>query len=200
MHLPQPAAHGHGCIGCLLGYTLIADEMKDPQIKGLIEKIGYQEGLPVVTNPGVLNPEDFIKEVLEQRLTNGNLPDTPQRIASDTSQKVGIRFGETIKAYGDKAKDLKYIPLAIAGWCRYLLAVDDEGKHFELSPDPLLKDLQAALEGITFGNPDSVKGKLKSILANKDSLAATSMKSAWAKKLKATLMNSLPVLMPFGIR
>lgn len=154
--------------GCLLGYTLIADEMKDPQIKGLIEKIGYQEGLPVVTNPGVLNPEDFIKEVLEQRLTNGNLPDTPQRIASDTSQKVGIRFGETIKAYGAKAKDLKYIPLAIAGWCRYLLAVDDEGKPFELSPDPLLKDLQAALEGITLGNPDSAKGKLKSILANKD--------------------------------
>lgn len=154
--------------GCLLGYTLIADEMKDPQIKGLIEKIGYQEGLPVVTNPGVLNPEDFIKEVLEQRLTNGNLPDTPQRIASDTSQKVGIRFGETIKAYGDKAKDLQYIPLAIAGWCRYLLAVDDEGKPFELSPDPLLKDLQAALEGVTLGNLDSAKGKLKSILSNKD--------------------------------
>ena len=154
--------------GCLLGYTLIADEMKDSQIKGLIEKIGYQEGLPVVTNPGVLNPEDFIKEVLEQRLTNGNLPDTPQRIASDTSQKVGIRFGETIKAYGDKAKDLEYIPLAIAGWCRYLLAVDDEGKPFELSPDPLLKDLQAALQGITLGNPASAKGKLKSILANKD--------------------------------
>lgn len=152
--------------GCLLGYTLIADEMKDPQIKGLIEKIGYQEGLPVVTNPGVLNPKDFIKEVLEQRLTNGNLPDTPQRIASDTSQKVGIRFGETIKAYGDKAKDLEYIPLAIAGWCRYLLAVDDEGKPFELSPDPLLPNLQAALQGITLGNPNSANDKLQSILAN----------------------------------
>jgi len=37
------------------------------------------------------------------------------------SQKVGIRYGETIKAYvaqyGD-AKKLKAIPLAIAGWCR----------------------------------------------------------------------------------
>ena len=63
---------------------------------------------------------------------------------------------------------MKYIPLAIAGWCRYLLAVNDERKHFELSPDPLLKGLQAALEGITLGNPDSAKGKLKSILANKD--------------------------------
>lgn len=154
--------------GCLLGYTLIADEMKDPQIKGLIEKVGYQEGLPVVTDPGVLNPQDFIKEVLEQRLTNANLPDTPQRIASDTSQKVGIRFGETIKAYGDKAKELTYIPLAIAGWCRYLLAVDDEGKPFELSPDPLLKDLQSALKGITLGDPASADGKLKPILSNKE--------------------------------
>ena len=27
------------------------------------------------------------------------MPDTPQRIATDTSQKVGIRFGETIKSY-----------------------------------------------------------------------------------------------------
>lgn len=27
------------------------------------------------------------------------MPDTPQRIATDTSQKLAIRFGETIKAY-----------------------------------------------------------------------------------------------------
>ncbi len=59
------------------------------------------------------------------------MPDTPQRIATDTSQKVGIRYGETIKAYVAKygdAKKLKAIPLALAGWCRYLLAVDDEGQ------------------------------------------------------------------------
>ena len=27
------------------------------------------------------------------------MPDAPQRIATDTSQKLAIRFGETIKAY-----------------------------------------------------------------------------------------------------
>ena len=153
--------------GCLLGYTLIADEMKDPQLKGLIEQMGYGEGLPVVTNPGVLDPKAFIAEVLEQRLTNGNLPDTPQRIATDTSQKVGIRFGETIKAYGDKAKDLTYVPLVIAGWCRYLLAVDDEGKSFTPSPDPLLQNVQEALQGVVLGDVASAKGKLRPILSNK---------------------------------
>jgi fructuronate reductase len=154
--------------GCLLGYTLIADEMKDPQLKGLIEKIGYKEGLPVVINPKVLDPKVFIKEVLEQRLTNGNLPDTPQRIVTDTSQKVGIRFGETIKSYGDDADMLVYIPLAIAGWLRYLLAIDDKGKPFELSSDPLLENMKLALQGITIGNPDSVNGQLKNILSNKE--------------------------------
>ena len=58
------------------------------------------------------------------------MPDMPQRIATDTSQKVGIRFGETIKSYVAEGRDLNSlvsIPLAIAGWLRYLLAIDDNG-------------------------------------------------------------------------
>ena len=174
--------------GCLLGYTLIADELRDPQLKGLIEKIGYQEGLPVVTHPGVLNPQDFIKEVLEERFPNTNLPDTPQRIATDTSQKVGIRFGETIKAYGDKAGELEFIPLAIAGWCRYLLGVDDAGKAFELSSDPLLENLQQVLQGVELGNPASAKGKLKPILANADIFGSDLYAVGVGEKVEAYFM------------
>ena len=88
--------------GCLLGYQLIAAEMQDKNLKTLVEKIGYEEGLPVVVDPGVIKPGDFIDEVIGERLPNPNIPDTPQRIATDTSQKVGIRFGETIKAYAAK--------------------------------------------------------------------------------------------------
>lgn len=170
--------------GCLLGYTLIADELKDAQLKKMIELIGYQEGLAVVTDPGVLNPKEFIKEVLEERFPNPNLPDTPQRIATDTSQKVGIRFGETIKAYGDKAGELQYIPLAIAGWCRYLLGIDDEGKKFELSSDPLLEDLQSALQGIELGNPSSAEGKLKRILSNKNIFGSDLYEAGLGKKIE----------------
>ncbi len=156
--------------GCLLGYTSIAAEMKDQYLKMLVEKIGYAEGMPVVINPGILNPEDFIKEVIEVRLPNPFIPDTPQRIASDTSQKVGIRFGETIKAYakteGLDPKNLKYIPLAIAGWCRYLLGLDDSGKEMQLSPDPLLSVLSPHLAEVKFGDPSSAGNSLKPILSN----------------------------------
>ena len=116
--------------GCILGYTSIAEEMKNPLLVSLIKQIGYKEGLPVVEDPGILSPKAFIDEVINGRLVNPNIPDTPQRIATDTSQKIPVRFGETIKSYIQQGKDLatlKGIPLAIAGWLRYLLAVDSKG-------------------------------------------------------------------------
>ncbi len=158
--------------GCLLGYNLIADEMKDQTLKKLVEKIGYDEGMPVVVDPGILKPEDFIKEVLEVRLPNPYIPDTPQRIASDTSQKVGIRFGETIKAYRDRVdldtKKLKYIPLVIAGWCRYLMGIADDGNAMELSPDPLLDELKKYVANIKLSTTEQLGDTLKPILMNEE--------------------------------
>ena len=40
--------------GCVLGYDLIADEMKDEQLNKLVHQIGPVEGMPVVTDPGIL--------------------------------------------------------------------------------------------------------------------------------------------------
>ena len=156
--------------GCLLGYKKIADEMKDPQLTALIRLIGYQEGLPVVTDPGIISPKGFIDEVVSERLPNAFLPDTPQRIATDTSQKIPVRFGETLKSYAASPAlspaSLTGIPLALAGWLRYLLGVDDEGKEMPVSPDPMLQMLQTELSGIHVGDPASAQGKLAPILEN----------------------------------
>ena len=141
--------------GCLLGYTLISEEMKNPLLKKLVETIGWKEGMPVVVNPGILRPEDFLTEVLTVRIPNPFMPDTPQRIATDTSQKLPIRFGETIKAYQASdtldLADLKMIPLVFAGWLRYLMGIDDTGATFERSSDPLLDDLTPYLTRFTLG-------------------------------------------------
>ena len=140
--------------GCLLGYTLICEEMKDADIVRLVKRLGYVEGLPVVVN---------------ERLPNPFMPDDPRRIATDTSQKVGIRFGETVKSYlavGKGLDALIAIPLALAGWFRYLLAVDDEGKPIDVSPDPLKEEFQAKLKGIVWNDPASYRGELRPLLAN----------------------------------
>jgi fructuronate reductase len=141
--------------GCLLSYSLISEEMRDPQLKRMVEIIGYEEGMPVVTDPKILDPKAFIDEVLTVRFPNPFMPDTPQRIATDTSQKLAIRFGETIKSYlaSDQldVKDLKLIPLVFAGWLRYLMGLDDELNPFTPSPDPRLEEVQAYLKDIKIG-------------------------------------------------
>lgn len=158
--------------GCLLGYDKISEEMKDTELKKMVETIGYKEGLPVVINPGILDPKAFIDTVLTTRIPNPFMPDTPQRIATDTSQKLAIRFGETIKAYAAdeslKVEDLKLIPLVFAGWLRYLMAVDDEGKAFELSPDPLLDTVCPYVAGFKLGEEADVEEALRPILEKKE--------------------------------
>lgn len=180
--------------GCMLGYTLICDEMKDDDIVALIQRLGYVEGLPVVVNPGILDPKAFIDEVVEQRLPNPFMPDAPQRIATDTSQKVGIRFGETIKSYIAQGMDLNSlvsIPLALAGWLRYLLAVDDEGKKFEVSSDPLKDVIQAKLAGIEVGKPETYKGQLMDILSNASIFGLDLTETVLAEKIEGYFVAEL---------
>jgi len=157
--------------GCLLGYTKISEEMNDKELSELVKVIGYKEGLPVVVDPGIISPKAFIDEVLNVRIPNPFMPDTPQRIACDTSQKLSIRFGETIKAYiandNLNVKDLKMIPLVLAGWCRYLLGVNDEGERFDVSPDPMYDVLEEKLAGVELGQKGPFHDALKPILSDK---------------------------------
>ncbi|WP_125153554.1 mannitol dehydrogenase family protein [Clostridium rectalis] len=175
--------------GCLLGYNKISDEMKDKELVLLIKNIAYKEALPVVVNPGIISPNNFIDEVLKVRLPNPFMPDTPQRIACDTSQKLGIRFGETIKAYIDSPKlnvlDLVYIPLVIAGWCRYLMAVDDQGNSFKLSPDPLLISLSEIIGKIKVRDNDSIHSALSLILCNKSIFGVDLYKIGLGEKIES---------------
>lgn len=159
-------------LGCLLGYTKISEEMKDEDLVRLIKKIGYVEGLPVVTDPKILNPKEFIDTVINVRVPNPFMPDTPQRIATDTSQKLSIRYGETMKAYlASNTLDihsLTGIPFVLAAWMRYLMGVDDQGNPFELSPDPLIGSLKPYVEGFRLGevNADQMKQTLLPLLKN----------------------------------
>ena len=103
---------------------------------------------------------------------------------------TAIRFGETIKAYvrrdGD-AKKLTAIPLAIAGWLRYLLGVDDEGQPFPLAPDPMIPELQRQLEGIRCGDPDSLKDQVRPILSNAHIFGSDLYQAGIGDKIEAML-------------
>ncbi|WP_390405567.1 mannitol dehydrogenase family protein [Lacticaseibacillus jixiensis] len=156
--------------GSILGYTSIAEEMTNPDLVAMIKQLGYNEDLPVVKDPKIIDPKAFIDELVNKRLPNKNIPDTPQRIASDTSQKIPIRYGVTLQHYLDEGKDtsnLKAIPLIVAGWCRYLMAIKDDGTPFTPSRDPLLEELQPYVADIKLGDAVDAHAKLQPILTNK---------------------------------
>ena len=180
--------------GCLLGYTLICEEMKDEQLHALVTRLGYVEGLPVVVDPKILSPKAFIDEVMNERLPNPFMPDAPQRIATDTSQKVGIRFGETIKSYVAEGRDLANlvaIPLAIAGWMRYLLGVDDQGNAMDISADPMKAALTQALAGIELGKPETYSGQLRDILANEAVFGSDLVKIGLADRIETMFLEEI---------
>ncbi|MDR2174344.1 MAG: mannitol dehydrogenase family protein [Synergistaceae bacterium] len=191
--------------GCLLGYRTIASEMENPLLRALAERIGYAEGMPVVADPGIFSPREFIREVLEDRFPNPFIPDTPQRIATDTSQKIPVRYGETIKAYMERpgqspdlnAKNLVGIPLVIAAWFRYLLGVDDELRPMELSGDPLMEELRKGLEGIRPGEPlrpgepESAGGRLRPFLSNPALFGADLYAAGLGEKVESMFAETL---------
>lgn len=166
----NPIHSALGPYGCVLGYTLFSDEMKDEDMLKLAHLVG-EEGMDVVPDPKILSPKAFLDECLYERFPNPYLGDTVQRLTTDISQGLGVRFGETIKSYVGKygsAERLHGVALAIAGWLRYLLAVDDEGNAFELSPDPLNEEMTERLRDIVIGEPSSLKGQIRSILLNEN--------------------------------
>ena len=74
-------------------------------------------------------------------------------------------YDSTLPKY--RVSKLKYLPLALAGWLRYLLGVDDNGEPFELSPDPNLDMLRGHLKGITLGTAKISDDQLYPILSSK---------------------------------
>jgi len=173
--------------GCMLGYDLISAEMADDDLRSFIQKIAYMEAMPVVTDPGILNPYEFVGTVINRRLPNPFMPDAPQRIASDTSQKLPIRFGETLKKYIGRGLDLdnlQLIPLTLAGYARYLKGLDDNGKPFQPSPDPLLEELQAIVAPLELAHPDQDWSCLKKLYSRTDIFGVDLYKAGLAERIE----------------
>ena len=184
----NPVHSATGPLGVVLGYDLFAHMLNtDADMMKMARMVAYDEGLPVVANPGIISPQEFVDELFNDRFPNEYLGDTNLRLAVDVSQMVGIRFGETMKAYVAKYGDasrLTAIPLGIAGWLRYMLAVDDEGNRYELAPDPMNEEIQEQLKGIVVGRPESFTNQLKPILSNERIFFADIYKTGLGEKIE----------------
>ena len=162
--------------------------MHDPELAELARLVGYVEGMDVVPDPGILSPKAFLDELFEERFPNRYLGDTSQRISVDISQMTAIRFGETIKAYVRKygsAERLTALPLAITGWLRYMLAVDDNGNPFELAPDPRGEEIWKYMQThFRLGHPEEIGDQLVPILSNANLFGMNLYEAGLGKKIE----------------
>jgi len=168
--------------GMLLNKPTIAACMKDAALVKLVN-MAASEALPTVVNPGIIDPKVFLNEVLTERFPNPFIPDAPARIASDTSQKVPVRFGVTLqerKKEGLPIASLEAIPLFIALWLRYRMGLDDTGAPMELSPDPRLPEVMKVLDGIKFGE----KVDLKPILSDAGTFGVNLYEAGLGEKIE----------------
>lgn len=82
--------------------------------------------------------------------------------------------------------DLKLIPLLFAGWLRYLMAVDDTGKAFALSPDPLLDTVCPYVEDLKLGGSVDAE-RLRPVLENEKIFGVNLYEAGMADKVLSYL-------------
>lgn len=176
-----------GTYGCMMGFTLVSAEMADPDLSAFATKIGYLEGMPVVVDPGIIDPKFFIDEVLTKRFPNPFMPDTPQRLVADNSQKIPVRFGGTIKEYIKRGEDLNkltLIPLMFAGYARYLRGIDDWGEPFTPSSDPLLAELQEIVKDLEVREGEQDFSCLKKLFSRAEIFGADLYEAGLGEKVE----------------
>ena len=144
--------------GCLLSHTTIHGEMEDKELSTLVEKMCYQEGMPVVVNPGIIDPKDFANAVLTLRLPN-------------PSDSLDVQ-------------SLTLIPLVLAGWCRYLMGINDEGQPFEQSSDPRLDEVKQYVKDVKLGEATDVHAVLSPILKDASIFAVDLYEAGLGEKIE----------------
>jgi len=184
----NPVHSATGPLGVVLGYDLYADMLlEDELVMKMARMVAYDEGMPMLEDPGIISPKAFADELFTERFVNRYLGDTNLRLCTDTSMGVGVRFGHTIKAYADKygsAERLVAIPFGIAGWLRYLMGVDDNCNSYTLAPDPMAEKINGLLSDIRIGDTNTYKGQLRSILSDEEMFAADLYEAGIADKIE----------------
>ena len=174
--------------GSLLRYTTVSQSMADRGLVKLLKTAGYTEALPHVPDPGVISPLEFIDTVLTIRFPNPFIPDQPQRIATDTSLKIPVRFGEVLKTMQGKGLDmleLVAIPFFVAGWFRYLMEIGDDGQPLTLSPDPMLATLTPIFATYKLGQTNNFNEATVELLQNKSIFGIDLVACGLATKIQA---------------
>lgn len=123
----------------LKGHRNVDKAMADPLIKNFVRSYMDQDITPTIPNVPGVNLDEY-KDKLIERFSNPAISDQVQRLAEDGSQKIPLSILPCIKSQLENGGSTKFATLALAGWFRYLTAVDEKLQPIEIK-DPLSNKL-----------------------------------------------------------
>lgn len=129
-------------LGYLGGYVHISDTMTDEGYRTAAFDMMMQAQAPSLTMPEGTDLEGYAKLLIE-RFTNPSLKHKTWQIAMDGSQKIPQRMGGSLRFHLEQGSDFKWLAAGIAGWMRFVSAVDEQGDEIDVR-DPManmLKDV-----------------------------------------------------------
>lgn len=127
--------------GLRAGYATISDAVADPILESLARRMIREDIAP--TLGAEMTPETYGEEVLK-RFANPNLPHTTRQVAMDGSQKLGPRLLGTVRDAIAAGTSTRWLALAVASWCTYVIDEVGAGKVLD---DPMAETLTACAAG-----------------------------------------------------
>ncbi len=150
-----------GYLGFLAGHKTVAEVAADPAFAGFLRAF-WREALPHVAPPPGIDLRDHTEQLLA-RFRNPALHHRTSQIAMDGSQKLPQRLLGTIRSALATGQPIGCLTLAVAGWMRYVVGVDEQGAGYPVH-DPLHTQIQQACEA-GLGDPPALARRLLAIPA-----------------------------------
>lgn len=131
-------------LGYLAGCAYVHEAMAIPALRTLVDTLMEREAAASLNVPEGMDTDAY-RKALEARFGNRALPHRTYQIATDGSQKIPQRLLGTLRHHLGTGGPISACSLAVAGWMRYVMAVDEAGHPIAVQ-DPLAERLRAAAD------------------------------------------------------
>ena len=124
-----------GYLGALAGFSHIDEVIADPLFRRFVTGFMDEEVTPILAEVRGIDLAAY-KTALLARFANPAIKDRVLRICMDGSSKVPKFLLPTLRAQLERGGPTWRSSLAIAGWCRAMAGIDDNGRRLDIL-DPM---------------------------------------------------------------
>ncbi|MCL6270419.1 mannitol dehydrogenase family protein [Sansalvadorimonas sp. 2012CJ34-2] len=146
-------------LGYLGGYPTISEAMSDSYYYAAVRKLMLEVVIPTLSMQEGTDLQGYAQQLID-RFCNPGLAHRTWQIAMDGSQKIPQRWLNTIRWHLENGGCFTPLALAVAGWMKYVSAVDEHGNPIDIR-DPMAAELKLVADI----HKDSLELRVKTFLS-----------------------------------